>query len=399
MTDPRSILVVKMSALGDVIHALPCLHALRTMFPRARISWLVEPQFAPLLPGPPLLDEAVIFRKNDLRRLSLRGRLAYLRELRRELRTRRFDLALDLQGLLKSTLPILLSGARRRLGYCEMREGSFLFTKPVRGPHADGHVVQRYLDVVRSLGPIPEETVFPLPDFSAETAQVRALLAAQQAPAPWAVLFPGAGWTSKLWPAIKYAQLARRLAELGLTPVIGGAPGEAELGRQIIQLAAPLKPADLVGRTSLRELMALTAQAAVCVGADTGPLHLAAAAGSPTVSLFGPSSGERAGTYGPLSRYVSGGAECSPCFKRRCPKKTAFCMDLIDVETVWEACLESLAAGRQAKSDPQKSGPQKSDRQKSDLKKSDLKKSDHQKPGPQPADGRPARAESPTSDA
>ncbi|MDR2613591.1 MAG: glycosyltransferase family 9 protein [Deltaproteobacteria bacterium] len=333
-----------MSALGDIVHALPTLHALRSLYPAAAISWAVEPRFADLLPGPPWIDRRILFRKSEIRRLGPCGRLRALGDLRREMRACRFDLVLDLQGLLKSALVAALSGCRNRMGYCEMREGSFLFSRPVRGPHSGGHVIERYRDVARSLGPVPAEARFPLPDASRERESFRRELLSRGLRGPLALLFPGAGWPSKLWPAARYARLAGMLAEAGLAVAAGGGPGDAPLAREIAALAPPgLYVPDLTGRTDIPGLMGLTSLAAVCIGADTGPLHLAAAQGTPTVSLFGPSSGERAGTWGSAARYVAGGAFCSPCFKRRCPRREFICMGRIAPESVMAACREVLA--------------------------------------------------------
>ncbi|MDR1082180.1 MAG: glycosyltransferase family 9 protein [Deltaproteobacteria bacterium] len=341
----RGILVVKTSALGDVIHSLPSLYALRSLFPEARIAWAVEPRFSDLLPGPPWIDDLVLFRKAEMRASGLIGKFRALADMRRAMRPMEFDLALDLQGLMKSTLVALLSGAARRLGYCEMREGSRLFTRPVTGPNRSGHVIQRYLDVVRSLGPVPDEVRFPLPDCSPEREVMRSRLLEAGAAGPLALLFPGAGWRSKLWPAAFYARLAGDLQSWGMTVALGGGPGDGPLAREIISLAGtPAGRAipDLTGATDIRGLMGLTSLASVCAGADTGPLHLAAAQGTPTVSLFGPSSGERAGTWGPAARYVAAGVPCSPCFKRDCPRKDNFCMESIGPPAVLERLREVL---------------------------------------------------------
>ncbi|MDR1041557.1 MAG: glycosyltransferase family 9 protein [Deltaproteobacteria bacterium] len=342
--DLRSILVVKTSALGDIIHALPTLYALRSLFPEARLCWAAEPRFAGILPGPPWIDSVVPYRKDELRALPFWKIPGALRGMARGMRASRFDLALDLQGLMKSTLVCLLSGARKRLGYCEMREGSFLFTRPVKGPNRAGHVIERYLDVARSLGPVPDEVRFPLPDCSGERDAFRRELLGLGLSGPLALIFPGAGWASKLWPPASYARLAARLSAAGMAVALGGGPGDADLASEIISLAkAPLP--DLCGRTDIRGLMGLTSLASLCVGADTGPLHLAAAQGTPTVSLFGPSSGRRAGTWGLSARYVQTDAPCSPCFKRRCPKKEFVCMGRIDPEAVFRAALEVLPLG------------------------------------------------------
>jgi heptosyltransferase-1/heptosyltransferase-2 len=341
MNNYERILVIKMSALGDIIHALPSLAALRRLYPSAKISWVVEPQFASLLPGQPFIDDLVIFEKNKLKRKSLPGMMGFLWRMRKDLHTRNFDLVLDLQGLMKSTLIGLLSGCRNRIGYWELRECSSFFTKPIYGANAKGHIIQRYLDVIRSLGPVPDEISFPLPDYSGPRAKLAESLRSRGLTGPLALLFPGAGWVSKLWPVEKYAALAGKLSADGLSVAIGGGVDDGSLASGIIAKSPEPKPLDLTGQTDLTSLMALVSLASVALGSDTGPLHLAAATGTPTVSLFGPSSGERAGTYGPLSRYVATTAPCSPCFKRCC-RKTFICMEMIEVERVHLTCSEVL---------------------------------------------------------
>lgn len=338
----RNILVIKMSALGDIIHALPSLYALRRLYPKARITWLVEPQFAEILPEAPYIDEKFIFRKNTLKKLPFFEKITFLRRLRAELHRRRFDLAIDLQGLFKSSLIAALCGCAERIGYCEMREGSFLVTRPVCGKNRQGHIIQRYLDVIRSLGDVPDEVVFPLPDFSREAEKMRGLLAQEGAAGKTAVFFPAAGWASKEWPPERYAHLAEKFAAKGVSVVLSGGAADAAKAEKIKKMAAPLKIIDFTGKTTIIELLGLVKQAAVCVGADTGPLHIAAAAGVPTVSLFGPSSGQRAGTYGPLSKYISAGAPCSPCFKRICPRGEFICMPFIGADQVFAACEKSI---------------------------------------------------------
>ena len=262
-------------------------------------------------------------------------------ELRRNLRALKPDLAIDLQGNLKSTLIAFLSGCQKRIGYCEMREGSGFYTKAVFGPHCRGHVIERYRDVVRSLGAIPEELVFPLPDFSREAEAAKERLKILRIDKPLAVIFPGAGWSSKLWGADNYALLAQVLTYRGLKVAIGGSGADLEIARKVIELSKPLNLINLLGRTTLRELMGLTSQAAICIGADTGPIHVAAAVGTPTVTLFGPSSGERAGTLGPRAVNVSTTASCSPCFKKTCPKEF-ICMGMITPKAVYDACDKAL---------------------------------------------------------
>jgi heptosyltransferase-1/heptosyltransferase-2 len=338
----KNILVIKMSALGDIIHALPTLYALRGLYPKARVTWLVEPQFAAVLPGEPYIDEKFIFYKNTLKKLPFGEKIAFLRRLRAQLHSRRFDLVIDLQGLFKSSLIAFLSGCAARIGYCEMREGSFLVTKPIYGKNRRGHIIQRYLDVARYLGADADKVVFPLPDFSQEAAKMRELLTKAGAGEKLAVFFPAAGWQSKEWPPERYARLAEKFAAGNIAVVLAGGASDADKAATIKKLAAPLRIIDFTGKTAIPELIGLIRQASVCVGGDTGPVHIAAAAGIPAVSLFGPSSGQRAGAYGPLCTYVSAGAACSPCFKRRCPRPEFVCMPRIGVEEVFAACEKNM---------------------------------------------------------
>lgn len=158
----KNILIVKMSSLGDVLHALPTLYALRENCPDARIVWAVHKQFSAVLPGKPYIDDIVYIDKKGLKSLS------YLKELRRTLHEYHFDMCLDLQGLAKSAIVAFCSGAKEKYGYWEMREGSFLVSKGLTGTHKFDHVIERYLDTVRALGGAVDGVEFPLPSVDAE---------------------------------------------------------------------------------------------------------------------------------------------------------------------------------------------------------------------------------------
>ncbi len=337
-----NILVIKMSSLGDVMHALPSLHALRSLYPAAKISWLVEPQFAGLLPGKPYIDEKIVFYKNDLKKKNLLEKFAYLKKLRTELHSRHFDLVIDLQGLLKSSLVALLSGCSNRIGYCEMREGSFLVTRAICGPNSKNHVVERYLDVIRYLGAKVDKAVFPLPDFAQQEARIKDILHQQGVTGKYAVFFPGSRWVTKEWPLERYAELAKKFVKEGVSVVIAGGPADREKGIKIKAGADCPQVVNLVGQTDMLDIAALVKNSCVCVGGDTGPLHVAAAAGAPTVTMFGPISSDRTRPYGELNTSIITTAPCSPCFKRTCPK-TFICMDTISVDEVFSACLPHLA--------------------------------------------------------
>ena len=337
----KSILVIKMSSLGDVIHALPSLYELRNLYPNAKIYWLVEPQFAAILPEKPYIDEKIIFYKNDLKNKSFFEKISYLKALRKKLHSYNFDLVIDLQGLMKSTLIALLSGCNNRIGYAEMREGSFLFTKAIIGSHVKDHVVERYLDVLRYLGADIREPKFPLPDFEHEEQTMKDLLAKYGVTGTYAVFFPGTRWPTKEWPADNFAALAKKLADIGVFTVLAGAPAEEEKGKEITLLTKSDFVVDIIGKTSIVEIAGLIKNAALCLGGDTGPMHVAAAVGVPTISLFGPVSPDRTAAYGKKSVVIKTTASCAPCFKRICPKEF-ICMDLISVDSVYNVCERFL---------------------------------------------------------
>ncbi len=337
MKDYKNILVIKMSALGDIIHALPSLYALRKTYPKARISWLVEPQFAEILPGTPYIDEKIIFYKNDLKKKNIWEKLAYLKQLKKQLQSRNFDLVIDLQGLFKSSLIVFLSGGKEKLTYCEPREGSFLFSKAIYGEHSKGHIIQRYLDVIRYIGYKDDEVVFPLADFSVREENMQKLLDTKGVSDRYAVFFPGAGWTSKEWKPDNYAKLAKELTSKSIDIVLAGGSVDGAKAKSIQEKSLSSKVFDLTGKTAIMDLPALVKKAQFCLGGDTGPLHIAAAVGTPTISMFGPSSADRACPYGDKNIIIKTTAKCSPCFKRKCLKEIT-CMDLISVQEVLKAC-------------------------------------------------------------
>ena len=293
----------------------------------------------------PYVDDLIVFYKNDLKKKSFTEKIKYLRGLRKDLHARRFDLVIDLQGLMKSTLIGLLSGCRNRIGYWELREGSSLFTKPVYGPNAKGHIIERYLDVIRSLGPVDDSITYPLPDYSAHRDKMAHLLGEIGLSGPLALIFPGASWETKRWPVEKYVALSQKLANNGLTVAIGGGPSEIALAERVAKMSLPLKLPNLAGKTDIMDLMGLVSLASLSLGSDSGPLHIATATGTPAISLFGPNDGRRTGAYGPLSRNIASPAPCSPCFKRKCPK-SFICMDQIEVDQVYQTGLELLALAK-----------------------------------------------------
>ena len=302
------IALVKLSAIGDVVHALPVAAALRAGLPQARLTWLVERREAAVLRGNPALREIVPIDTRGWRRsrsvLSIAETTGALIALGHHLRAARFDVAIDLQGLVKSGLITAATRAPLRIGFtaAHCREGlNVLFTNQrVTPPPAARHIVDRYLSLVEPLGARARSVEFALPTDAAAEARVdEFLMGVGLKPRDrLVVLNPGAGRADKRWPIRSFRNLARRLAdEAGASVLVTWGPNELADARAIVGADAP-GGATLAPPTNLDELLVVLRRASVVVAADTGPLHLAAALGARCVGLYGPTTAERNGPYG-----------------------------------------------------------------------------------------------------
>ena len=316
-------LIIKPSSLGDVVQALPVLTALREAHPQAHIAWLVSSAWADIVRGHPRLDDVRVF---DRRRFGRIGRslgvttdfLAFIERLRRE----RFTTVLDLQGLFRSGFLAAATGAKTRVGLASARElASVFYTLTVPLPRTEMHAVDRYMALARHIGlPDPKATDhLPVP-AEARAAARRRLEEEGLAPGePFAVVCAHARWSTKQWPAERFAEVLRRLhAEAGARGVLVGSAAAAAIGRQIAEASASARPIDLSDRTTLKEMVALVAEARAVVTNDSGPMHVAASAGTPVVAIFGPTHPGRTGPYGPGHHVLVGQAPCRPCFRREC---------------------------------------------------------------------------------
>lgn len=337
----KNILIVKLSAIGDVIHALPVAPVIKQQFPEAKITWVVEKPAYDLLTNNPYIDDIIIFDKPKFK--SLGGLLTHGRELAQLLKNKKIDLALDLQGLFKSAAIVYLSGATTRLGYCNMRELSQLVSKPVIGEHQTGHVVERYLDVVRALGcEVTQPIVFPLyiTPQEAATAEAIAAQAGLGRDSRYVVLAPGTNWTTKCWPVHHFAQLVDKLYQDNMIPVLIGGTSDKRLAEEITAKAS-IPPVDLVGKTNLKQLAHIIKQASCFVGGDTGPMHLAVAVNTPVVALFGATDPRRNGPYGAEHRILTADRPCQGCWKRSCPQNEV-CLETIAPELVHQCVIDSI---------------------------------------------------------
>lgn len=337
--NPKRILLVKPSALGDIIHALPAAALLKRKWPGATLSWLVARPFAPLLETNPNVDETIYFDRDRGGSLAEHGGNA--RKLARRLREGTFDLVIDLQGLFRSGWLAWQTRAPVRVGFNYAREGAaFFYTHKVRTPPGERHAVERYLDVAEFLGCGRDSVGFHLQTTPDDEAAVETLLAPLNGE-PSAVLLPGTNWPTKRWPAEYFAELAVRLREEFSLPIVVAGGRDATDAARLILKSAP-SALDVTTKTSVRELVALLRRAALVVCNDSGPMHLAAALGRPLVAPFGPTSPSRTGPWGRMEGVIRLDIVCSPCFERTCVHQS--CLRGLSVDRVLEHCVRQKEA-------------------------------------------------------
>lgn len=325
MSVPR-ILIVKLSSLGDILHALPVVHALREQL-GAEIDWAVQPEYA-----------ALVGCFTDVARTIPVPRRRWWRGLPRTLaglRATRYDLVIDLQGIFKSACVARLARAGRRVGPSRAREGAWLFyhSRP-RRPQGGRHAVEQALDVLEHLG-------LRRPERPAVALRYPAV--ALPGGRPRVALLPVSRWETKNWPVAHYAELARRLVARGVTVLVLGGAGDAAAG-EAIRAAAPEAVFNLCGRHSLPELFGVLSQCDLLVANDSGPVHMAAALGRPCLVLFGPTRPEWTGPYGAGHRVLQRNLPCQPCLSRRCRVGGKPCLAGLPPEEVF-AAVEAMLGG------------------------------------------------------
>jgi ADP-heptose:LPS heptosyltransferase len=332
------VLIVLPGAIGDVVRALPLLGRLRRARPEAHIGWAVEPPSAPLLAGHPWLDEVIVFDRAG-------GVGAFLAHLRR-VRAGRWTMALDLGRSLKSGIVARASGARQRLGFAHAdgREGNWLFTNvrlPVQGPERSK--LAQMLAFGDALGLPAAPVEFGLAPTGAEAREAEALLLGL--PGPLVAACVGSSCPSRRWFPDRTAAVLRALREReGGSAVLLGTTADARFAAEVVR-RSDRGVRDLVGRTSLRQLLAVLGRAHLAVGPDSGALHLAAAVGVPTVSLWGATSAARSAPWASEPLAIAGSAPCAPCFRKTCPIGRV-CMRTIEVDAVVERAPRALAVAR-----------------------------------------------------
>lgn len=338
------ILIVKLGSIGDIVHTLPALAALRAGLPHAEISWVAESSCAEILKDNPVLDRLIEVDTKALRRGLMSGEtLRAPRQQLRRLRASAFDVALDFQGLLKSASIARLSGARRVFGYSRsaLREPAstvFLSKRVSIPPHT--HIIRKGLLLLQgALGiPVPAELSFPIGLTSAAADEAERAVAGTGG--NYAILNPGGGWPTKLWSAEKFGGLADLLwANYGIRSLVTHGPGEADLAEAVRRSSRSEQAVPV--SLSLKGFYALAKRARVYVGGDTGPTHIAVAAGTPIVGLFGPTEWWRNGSpYAADICVERNDIDCRvDCHRRSCSKW--ICMD-ITVERVFDAVSQRI---------------------------------------------------------
>ena len=348
-----NVLIVRLGSLGDIIHALPVAAALRDRFPQARIDWLVDARYGRILDYVPAVNRRLVVNTarsgsgqhagagpNTRAFAGRRGLAAAVAELRRG----RYDLALDLQGLLKSAVLARLSGARRVVGFssAHLRERlARLFYTEIVDPAGARHVVDKNLAALAAVGINGAPRRFPLDVPSSPiVGTVRARLGLSDQ-GRFALINPGAAWPNKQWPPDRFGAVAAALrSRHGVRSAVLWGPGEEALARDVE--ARSDGAAVNAPPTTIADLVLLGRAACLMIAGDTGPLHIAAAAGAPIVGLFGPTDPARNGPWDPADVTLSRYDACVCHYQRRCRRQTA-CLDDVSVEDVVAAIDHRLA--------------------------------------------------------
>lgn len=345
----RRVLLIKLTSLGDVVHALPVASSLKESFPFLKLHWVVEDRCASLLENHPLLDSVVIYPRRELQ-VSISNRrwgqvLKLLLDLRRSLRGLHIDLSIDLQGLAKSGLMSLMAWAPHRIGCFGLKELSYLISKSLPEGE-DLHAVDRNLKVAAFLGAEIKPPKFVIGIKEDEKTWAKEFLKSHGVPEGVGLigLQVGASFPQKCWPIPKMVALSEQIAKIPHIQIVllGDRKDRERLTPYFSQLSP--KVINTVGQLSLRQLMALINQCRLLIGADTGPLHLAVGLGLPVVALCGADDPKWTGPYGDAHRIHYKKMPCSPCNKKPICQGRYDCMEAIEVGEVLDSVRAMLGS-------------------------------------------------------
>jgi len=321
----KKILIIKPSALGDIVHSLPFLAAVKEKFPNAEIDWVVAHGLHEFLEGHEMIDKLWVIKKDLWKKPgNLYNTIKEINNLRKGLKACRYDVSIDLSGLLRSGIITWFSNAGIKIGFKESDEGSpFFYTHKIHGS-MDIHAIDRYLEIAKFMGCSIEKKEYPFAPYDPDPPILKEL------PPEYVVMSPSAGKPANRWQAEKFGRLA---AGLNLPSVIISSAAEAGIAKEVVANSNG-KAVSVAGRTSLKSLSALIAKASFFVCNDTGPMHIAAALNVPVFAVFGPANPVRTGPCGTIHTIIRKDMDCAPCYaKKPCPNFR--CMNELSVEDVF----------------------------------------------------------------
>jgi 3-deoxy-D-manno-octulosonic-acid transferase/heptosyltransferase-1 len=347
-----NILIIKLSSIGDVVHALPFLEALKKCYTGARIDWLVEEEASRVISGHPAVNRIIIsgrkrWQKEIINPMNILRVCSETAGFYRELRTSAYDIVIDLQGLFRSGFLTALTRGKRKIGMSGAREGASIFLKETPVPvDYEQHAIDRYLKVAEYLGCNTDNPKGEIPVSEEDKKTADGIFSSFPEGKKIIAVNPMAKWETKLWNSDKFSKLAGKLQKkTGSRIIFTGSGQDRPVIEEIIKKSGGREDEiiNLAGRTSLKELAYLYSGCSVLVCTDTGPMHIAAAMGCRVVALFGPTSPLRTGPYGSGHIIIRSGIDCSPCFKKECSGTK--CMEEITVDAVFDAAKEILESG------------------------------------------------------
>lgn len=317
LESPGRLLIIKPSSLGDVIHGLPFLNAVRREWPEAMVHWVIGKGLEELIASTPGIDRLISFPKDEWKQRGVRA-IPDMCRFRKMLGAGHYDMTVDLQGLLRSGVVTMWSRADVRVGFADAREGAAFFYNRRVGCRDVVHAVDRNMAVAKALGCHSEEVEFGLGLRESDAADASEILSKCGIDKDFLVINPGARWKTKIWPAARFGRVASEIHEAsGLRSVVTGGPGDIEIAHAVCA-AADGAAVSLAGRTRLGVLTGILARARALLSNDSGPMHVAVALGRPVVAIFGPTDPARTGPYGKGHVVLRASVPCAPCRKREC---------------------------------------------------------------------------------
>ena len=338
----QKFLIIKLSSIGDVVHALPFLRTLREHHTNAHIAWMIEERFQELIECNSDLDEVIPVRIKHWRKNLNANSWREISQVRQLLKDRKFDWTFDLQGLIKTGVIARMTGAPNRAGFhrdnCREKINAWFNNRHNKYVSVGGHIVDLCLSQLSVLGNFTSRVEFPLliPAEDERVSETFVLENPELVGKPIAGINPGAGFPTKMWSLKRYAQLADRLAnELGFSILLTWGPGEKDMVRKI---ASAMKYKSWTApATTIAESIGLYKKLSLFVGSDSGPFHICAALGIPTITVWGPTHPSRNGAYAKHHQAVYHELHCSFCWKRKCRFGTLECMEKVTVQNLFEA--------------------------------------------------------------